>query len=333
MPLEQDVEDMEPVSSTGSETLDVSASADKTASEAEGADSSAATGATEEKDTLSVVRDVVDAASKAKTEAASQANGEDDGEDPDDLPPKKEEDDENFSDAPFNKHPRFRKLLQQRNEFKVDATRYRNFVGFIHGSGMSEQEAADGVQMLALIKTDPAGAFERARPFLQKWMLAAGVVVPDDLQRDVQAGKLSQEHAAMIARHRAGEESARARMAFDAQQREQMAVQARQQSLAQTANDWEADRRRRDPNFDAKIVPLQKEIAYLHLTEGKPTTPEGVRDQLKRAYKAVNTALPVAAAPQRKPATRPVMGGQVSGTARPEPTSTLDIIRANRAAR
>lgn len=333
MPPEQDVEDLAPVSSDGAEVKDVSTAAVAETAAEEGAPSSSAPGEAKEKDTSSIVRDVVDAAKKAKTAAAPPANGEELGEDAGDTPPKKEPDDENFSDVPFHKHPRFQKLLRQRNDFKADATEYRKIQTFLDTSGMSGAEAAEGLQTLARIKTDPAGALEQARPFLQKWLAAAGAVLPDDLNQRVQKGELTQAAALELSRTRAEAAGLRARSTFDEQRRERQAETQRQQAIVTAAESWEAERRRKDPNFDAKEGQLKKEIAYLIATEGRPNTPEGVRDQLQRAYKAAGPAPVVAAPAVQKRAVTPVTGGSPTGSARPEPKSTLDIIRANRAAR
>lgn len=332
MPPGQDVEDLAPVSSDGAEVKDVALSPADKAEEGKSAPSSSAEGVAEEKDTSSIVRDVVDAAKKAKTAAASPAEGEEAGLAASDAPPK-EEDNENFSDVPFGKHRRFKELLRQRNEFKVDATEYRKIQTFLDSSGMSGAEAAEGLQTLAQIKTDPRGAFERAKPFLQKWLIAAGEVLPDDLAQRVQKGEISPAVAAEFSRTRAEAAGLRARGQFDEQQRTRNAETQRQQAIVTAATDWEADRRRRDPNFDAKEGQLKKEIAYLIATEGRPNTPEGVREQLQRAYKAAGPAPAVTPPTPQKRAVTPVTGGSPSGSARPEPKSTVDLIRSMRAAR
>jgi hypothetical protein len=329
MPPEQDVEEMDPVSSDGSEQ-DVSTAATEKVDGGEGATSSSAEGEAPEKDTSSIVRDVVDEVRKAKTAAAPPATGDEAGQAPGDADPKKEPDDENFSDVPFHKHPRFQKLLRQRNEFKVDATRYRNVQTFLDNNGMTGDEAAEGLSILARVKTDPAGALEQAKPFLQRWMIAAGAVLPENLAQRVQKGELTHAAAMEISRANAEATGLRARGEFEQQQRQRREETARQQALVDAATSWEADRRRRDPNFEAKEAQLRKEVAYLIATEGRPTTPEGVKDQLKRAYAAAG---PAPAAQAARPAKTPVTGGQVNGSARPEPKSVLDIVRANRAAR
>jgi hypothetical protein len=161
---------------------------------------------------------------------------------------------------------------------------------------------------------------------------AAGEAVPDDLSAKVQAGELTREAALEISRLRAANESNETRRQFEERQRQEQQANEARGALVRAADEWVADRRIKDPNFAAKEQPLAKEIAYLQRTEGVPQDPAGVRDQIARAYKAVNDALPPAAAPtpQRRPI-RPVTGGQVSGTTRPEPNSTLEVIRAARA--
>jgi hypothetical protein len=190
--------------------------------------------------------------------------------------------------------------------------------------------------IFAQAKTDPVAAWNAVKPWVQGLLVAAGEVLPDDLRSRVEKGELSQDAAMEINRERAKSSSATSRQTFAEQQRERSTARERSEALVNSANQWEADRYRLDPNFEAKQIPLRKEIAYLHATEGKPNTPEGVLDQLKRAYKAVNDSFKAptvpkpGAAPHARPAIKPVTGGQVSGSVREAPQSTLDIVRANR---
>ncbi len=293
---------------------------------------SPATGDNDEKDLLSVVRDVVDERQKPSA-AASPAEGDEPALEAGGTP--KEQDNEEFSDVPFHKHPRFRQLVEQRNSFKADAERYQNVQNFLESNGLTSEEAADGLSIMAQAKLDPAGAWQRIKPWVQKVLVAAGEVLPDDLQQRVAKGEIAQDTAFELSRARAQTNTVQARQTFEQQQRERRQQAEVSNSLVRAANDWEEDRRKKDPNFAAKVIPLQKEIAYLHSTEGRPKDAEGVRDQLKRAYKAVNDSFrppAPAASQQRRPAIRPVVGGKVAGAPAPEPKSTLDIVRANRRA-
>lgn len=297
---------------------------------ADGAGSSAATDETP-KDTLSVVRDVVAAGQGAAPEGSgSSPEGEDATVATTD---EKTADDENYTDVPFHKHPRFQHLLREKKAAEIDAVRYRNVEGFLERSNLDAAEAADGLEIMGLAKTDPVTAWERIKPWVEKIAVAAGVIMPADLQDKVQQGLMTREAAIEVSRARAQVQSVQTREQLQRQQAERRAHEDGRQAIFNAASSWEADRQAKDPNFAAKMPALQRELAYLHATEGRPNTPHGVKEQCDRAYAAVNAAFrPSAPTPQaaRKPAVRPVTGGQVAGTAAAEPKSTLDIIRANR---
>lgn len=318
---ENDIEEMNDVS----EIMDEAEGAKAPESSANAA-SSAATDVSNtvaDDDTLSVVRDVVD--KRTETEAAaSSATREEVGQATDELKPEVGPDNENFSDVPFNKHPRFQEVLRQRNEFKTDAVRYQNVQNFITEQGLEAPEVANLLVIGGLMKTNPAEAWRRMKPTVEQVLIAAGEVLPEDLKAMVQSGEMTREAAMLVSRSRAEVNSVNVRQQFE-QGRQETQQQINAANAVRSAVDtWESTRRARDPNFDAKLPAIQKEVAWLLQTEGKPDTPEGVRDQLQRAYDAV-TAVPTAK-PQQKPTIRPVTGGNVGGNARPTPNSTLDII-------
>lgn len=293
------------------------------------ADSSPATGEeSSEAETLSVVRDVVGDEEEAPAEEqASPAEGEEAGpEAGDDAPEAKEQDDEDYTDVPFHKHPRFQQLLRKAKTYEEDAKRYQNVQSFIDQHGLQADEAAELLVIGGLMKTNPAEAWRRMKPAVQKVLMAAGEVLPDDLKERVQKGEISPQAALEVSRLRAQQRSTESMRAFEQQRQEQMRLQEMQTRLQQTAASWEQDRRAKDPNFDAKYDALLDGVYALQRREGIPTTPEGVRDQLTRAYKAITP--PAAAKP--RPAPKPTnASGQVAGNQRPAEQSTLDIIRAH----
>lgn len=276
-------------------------------------------------DALSVVRDVVDkrepaaAASSATVEVPGQTTGDQ----------STQKDDENFSDVPFNKHPRFQEVLRQRNDFKVDAVRYRNVQNFIDQNGLGAEEAAELLTIGGLMKVNPIEAWKRMKPAIQKLLVAAGEVLPDDLKDRVAKGEITADAAMEVSRSRATVDATHAQRSFEQQRSDQTRSTELRNTLMGAAAAWEADRHLRDPNFDAKLPLVQKEVVWLQSQEGKPDTPQGVQDQLRRAYEAVNAAAPTPVAPtsRQKPAITPVNGGQVTGDVRPAPQSTLDIIK------
>ena len=284
-------------------------------------------------DPYQIVRDVV-AKRKPSDPAASSATVE--GEPApraERQPTAKEPDNEAFTDVPFNKHPRFQEVLRQRNEFKVDAVRYNNVQNFLDTQGLSAEEAADMLVIGGLMKVNPVEAFRRMQPTLQKLLIAAGEVLPDDLKQMVTGGKMTPEAALEVSRARAATHAVEFQRSFDQQQAERRQLNDKRSLRVNAAQSWEDDRRRRDPNFDAKLPDIMKEVVWLQSQEGIPEEPQKVQDQLRRAYETVNKSRPAARAPARKPAMTPVNGGQVSGDARPAPKNTMEIIQAELAKR
>ena len=117
---------------------------------------------------------------------------------------------------------------------------------------------------------------------------------------------------------------------FDQQQADRRVSGERAALRRSAATSWETDRRRRDPNFDAKLPAVMKEVVWLQSQEGIPDSPQGVQDQLRRAYEEVNKGhSPARTAPARKPAITPVNGsGQGAADAHPAPKNTMEIIQA-----
>lgn len=279
-------------------------------------------------DLLSVVRDVVGkaeapapSAEETEDEAATAASDETKDE------PK---DDTDYTDVPFNKHPRFQQLLQKAKTNEADATRYRNIEGFLTQNSLSGDEAAEGLQIMALAKSDPAKALEQIKPFVRDLLIAAGEVLPDDLKSRVQAGELPVEAAMEVSRSRAtvAQQQEAQRRANEQAQAQQAAQHS--ETLRGSANQWLQERDARDPAFQSKYPLLEREVAFLQRNEGVPGTVEGVRDQLNRAYESVNKQARVVAPATQRPATRPVTGGAAPGNPAPQPKSMLDVIRQAR---
>jgi hypothetical protein len=321
-------DNQEAAPSNASETLDVAGEPANAAPDADAESSSAGEKPT---DTLSIIRDVVDDGKKT-ADAASPAEGGETGKQPGDPAAEKPKDDENYTDVPFHKHPRFQQLLKDKKASQGDAAQYRNVQNFMETNGISADEAAEGFIIMGLMKTNPAAAWERMKPTVQKLLIAAGEVLPDDLKTRVEKGELTPDAAFEISRSKAQLNSVTHAQTFEQQRRERTQQTERENSLYTAASDWEADRQAKDPNFAAKVPQLMREVAFLQRQEGKPDTPEGVKDQLKRAYASI-VPPPVAKPAPPRPNTRPSsMSGQKSGNQSAAPETMLDIIRANRRA-
>lgn len=245
-----------------------------------------------------------------------------------------EPDNEDYTDVPFNKHPRFRELLAKSKSNEADAGRYRNVEKFLTDNAVRTDEAADALQTIALAKTNPVEAWNRIKPWVQSLASAAGAILPPDLQQRVQSGEIPLETAQELSQARAGVSSAEAQRQFEAERQSRQQAEDVRRNAMTAASSWEQDRKLRDPNFDAKLDALQREVAFLQTREGRPSDPNEVKAQLERAYKAVNAVFRAPQAPTPAPqpakkAVRPVTGGQVAGSTTTEPRNTMDIIAAH----
>ncbi|WP_439392549.1 hypothetical protein ACRQ5Q_24300 [Bradyrhizobium sp. PMVTL-01] len=305
---------------------------------AEGGDATSAESSTAQTDDsdaglLNVVRDVV---SERPAAAASSAEGAEAGQGAgDSASTQAGPDNENFSDVPFHKHPRFQEVIRQRNTFREDAGRYKNITDYLDQNNLSADEAANALATFARAKIDPAGAFAELKPWLQNLLIAAGEVLPDDLKARVDKGEMTAEVALELSRDRAKSRSHETRQGFEAQRAQRRSLDQQAVDRGNAAVEWESDRKVKDPNFAAKQPLLMREIAYLQMQEGKPTDRAGVLAQLQKAYEAVNKSFKAPTAQpqqQKRPAAKPVTSGQTNnGAAQPKkPMSTLDIVRANR---
>lgn len=278
-----------------------------------------------EVDTLSIVRDVVGVKDEAAASSATEAAK--DGQQDADPATTKEPDNTDYSDVPFNKHPRFREVVTKMKAFETDAVRYRNVENFIAEQGLGAEEAADLLRIGGLMKTNPAEAWRQMQPTVENVLRAAGELLPDDLKQRVQAGQLDQDTAAELSRNRASLQSTEARQQFEREREQSRQLENRSSQIQGAVATWHADRTLKDPNFDAKLPALQREIVWLQSQEGKPSDPLHVQQQLQRAYDTVSASFTPAPVARPKPAIRPVTGGQVASAVRPEPTNTLDIIK------
>jgi hypothetical protein len=318
------VENLDAASPDVSETLDAA----EVTTEAP-AGSSPANGETEP-DFLSVARSVVEEggeaedtseAEPAKTEpgaAASQAGDSDPKE-------QAEPDDENFSDVPFGKHPRFKKLIAQRNEYRTGHEQFQKIQGYLVENGLTGQEAAEGFEVMALLKRDPAAAWARLKPIVQNLLVATGSVLPDDLKSRVQRGELSREAAMEMSQLRAGQQTLTQQQEFERQRQAQVQAHQAQQAVRSEVGSWEMATRARDPDFDAKYDVIEGQVLRLQRAEGMPRNPTEAKAQLERAYQAANQML--ASAQPRRPGVKPVTGGRAAGTPRAEPTSMEEVVR------
>lgn len=227
---------------------------------------------------------------------------------------------------PFHNHPRWKELIAERDSYKPDAEQYRTITGFMNEHELQPDEMAEGMLIMGLMKTDPEKALERMLPHVSRLQEFTGKKLPDDLQRSVDDGLVTEEIARETAQLRLGNE---ARASHESRQEATRAEQAQVQhtdTLKAAVNTWEAGARQRDPDFAKKADLITDQTRLLLVQRGRPSNPADAVALVKDAYEIVSKRL--SAIVQRPAATKKTpVGSRPSNMATPEPRSLADVVR------
>lgn len=281
----------------------------------------------EKKDLLSVVRDAVQPkAGEPASPSGQGTGGQPEGEAAEGTQEPKAPDNESYSDVPFNNHPRFKQLIAERNRYREPARQYGQMQEFLQANAMTAEEAADAWIIAAMMKTDPAGAWDRLKPMVQDLLQRAGHVLPEDLRQRVAQGQMTKEAAIEVSRARASVATTQQQVQFREQQQARQVQNQTVAAVKTAVSEWETTTRARDADFDAKQEALLKEVHWLQRNEGVPRTPAEAVAQVKKAYDAVNKTV-------TKPAPRPsqqrqtTQGRTTSGQPTTAPKTMLELVQ------
>ena len=297
---------------------------------------------TEEFDALAVTRKALDLPDKSKEgDGASPGSDAKDGNPPPADKPKDgatDEDDQDDASLPFHKHPRWQKVLGQKNEYRrkvqelePDAQEYRRVMSFMDSNRLTAQEVQNGFAIMAAMRNNPEQAYELLKPYVAGLEAIVGVKLPPDLQQRVDEGLLDEASAQELARHRGREVVTAEQRAAQAERETQMREQAASEARVNAANAYVEELRGKDPDF-ALVEPLlegQIQAAIQRrMQTGRPIrTPADVRETVDDAYQAVKTTLKRIAPPRSQPVRNPPSSMSSSTPARPAPRSALDVTK------
>lgn len=182
---------------------------------------------------------------------------------------------------PFHKHPRWQEMVRERNQLREEAQElraatedYRKVQDFMRENDLGSDEVAEAVQIAALIRNDPETARQRLSSVMERLDGFVGERLPEDLQRDVDEGYVTEERAKELARlrnqsHFREQQAQRERQRAEQVQRQTQEEQRRQQATQilqqqqQAVRAWEQDIKSRDPDYE-RIQPLvYKELRLL----------------------------------------------------------------------
>lgn len=278
-----------------------------------------------EEDLLSVVQSAmeIEEPEEAESQSEEEVEGEDDG-DAETLAAS-DDVDEDVSDKSPVPYKRFQEVIAEKNEFKHGADQFNKITDYLSHNNINADEASTGLQIMALMKNDPAKALEALTPFVNTLRELTGEVLPDDIRNKVDDGFMDED---------AGRELSRARAEADNQKRindrvaaQQTNVQSQQHKdhLARTVTAWEDNARQSDPDYDLKQDEIDDRVRVLVSERGSPNTEEDAISMANEAYEAVNQRFKARMGTKR--AIRTASGGKLGGTPVAEPKSLLEAVQ------
>lgn len=238
-----------------------------------------------------------------------------------------EADDESYKDVPFNKHPRFKKLIEERNLYRESAEQYDKITSFLETNRLSAEEAAQGMQIMALMKADPTAALNALKPYVEKLSQAAGYVLPDDIQGKVDNGYLDEDAGRELAIARAKAQHAQSQTEQLRQEQQQRSRQQVEYDIQSTVTEWENNTRASDPDYELKADEIDDRVRVLLAQNGQPQNATDAVQMAKRAYDEVTERYNRRFAQNKRPM-RTASGGKLSGTPQAEPANLMEAVQA-----
>jgi hypothetical protein len=230
--------------------------------------------------------------------------------------------------VPFHNHPRWKELLQERDEYRGRAERFDAITTYMQNNALSSEDVADGFEVMGLMKKNPAEALKRLEEYTSNLRQVLGLVLPSDLQAKVDEGAVDEEVAKELARTRNAEALARAQL----QERESLEQQRVQQEAHQrvafemaTAVDGLVNQiKGQDPDYPVKEAFIVDRVKVLRM-ERPPRTKEDAVALVQEAYADATERLK-ALSPRRQPVKTATSAASTSTAAKPEPKSLREAI-------
>lgn len=204
------------------------------------------------------------------------------------------------SKLPFHNHPRFKKLVEERNTFEAQVReaqplmeagkRMQTVEQYCQTNGIVPQDYDNSLKIAALVNKDPKQAITVLESLVQNLKVQQGVSLPTDLQTRVDEGKLSLADAQELTQARLKEQ----RLTGQVQQSQQQSKMNLEQQLTKSVNSWITTKMGSDPSFKpsqdngfGKFEQVQDRIEALTKVES-PRTIEDLVKIMDKAYAQIH---------------------------------------------
>tara|TARA_B100000963_G_scaffold360543_1_gene391808 strand:+ start:286 stop:1290 length:1005 start_codon:yes stop_codon:yes gene_type:complete len=244
-----------------------------------------------------------------------------------DESPDEAEEEENAK-LPFHNHPRFKQVIKERKEAKEqlelarkDQDEYKKITSYLEANNLTADEAAQGFQIMAMMKSSPTEAIKALTPYMNSLQEATGQTLSDDIREKVDQGYMDEDIGKELSMARA--ENERLKKLNESQSQQQDLAKQRQNidQLANAVTEWENKIAQTDPDYSRIEKEVNDRVRVKVLEAGRPETQEQALKIAQEAYnevkgRHVTTKTPIKA----------TQGGKLGGTPMPEPKSLMDVV-------
>jgi hypothetical protein len=175
-------------------------------------------------------------------------------------------------------------------QFKPGHENFERLVQFTRTNGLAAEEVQQGLTIMALMKNDPVRALEMLKPHLEGLNAFVGNILPADIQRQVDAGELTEAHARQLVAARNETERVRKQAEASnqrtAEEREQDTRRQLASDMTSALNTFEAELKASHPDYGMKRSRFFDKVQLGMMSE-RPKTVEEARAVAKKAWETV----------------------------------------------
>lgn len=227
---------------------------------------------------------------------------------------------------PFHNHPRWKEVMREKAQLAEKAKHYEEISDYMRANGLTNDELAQGFEVMALMKNDPFKAKEVLNSHMSKLAQFTGDILPADIQEKLDNGFIEPDAARELASYRARSElSAKATEEYKAKIAQEAEAQTKQ-NMYQAVVDWESRVTMKDSEYRNKQALVTDRVKSIMQSTGNPKSPEEAVKYVEQAYNEVNQRLGSLAGrstPSRMPTS---YNSSSSGNVAPQPRTLKEAV-------
>lgn len=165
----------------------------------------------------------------------------------------KEDESEETKTIPYD---RFREVNTAKNKAETTLKKWEpyvkaqeNIASFCEKHGLTAEDYSFGLGLVAALRNDPQRAMEMLKPHLSQLQQLNGEVLPEDLQKAVADGDITEAWAKNLAKERAKNSFSEQRVQKTQEQIRAERTQAEFRQVQTTVNSWIDSKKKSDPDF------------------------------------------------------------------------------------